>query len=121
MISTRNKYGARKVGGFPSKLESAVHDILKWRVDAGEITDLRRQHTVVLQGGKRITRISWIIDFSFIENGELAFAEAKGFATDVYKMKLKLFRANPQGTLYIYKGNWRKPMLAEVIEATKQQ
>jgi hypothetical protein len=111
----RNKYGARKTNGLSSKLEAAVYDILKWRVDAGEISELRCQHPVVLQGGKRDTRITWKIDFSFIENGERAFAEAKGFSTDVYKMKLKMFRANPQGTLYIYKGNWRKPMLAEVI------
>jgi hypothetical protein len=45
----------------------------------------------------------------------LAFAEAKGFATMDYKIKLKVFRKNRSEKLYIYTGDYRRPRLAEVV------
>jgi hypothetical protein len=116
----RHKYRAQKTAlGFPSKLEEAVYFKLRDREVLGLIRDLRRQHTIVLQEGKRDTRIAWKIDFSFIncETGQLTFAEAKGFPDKVYLMKLKMFRANPQGDLEIWKGHYRSPKLVEVIKA----
>ena len=109
---------AKETNGFPSKLESAVYDILTLRERAGEIKEIRRQHVVELQGGARDTRITWAIDFSFIDckTDEICFAEAKGFATEIYKLKLKMFRFKPHGRLEIYGGDYRRPKLIEVIE-----
>lgn len=114
----KKKYGGVKTNGRASKLENAVFEILKKREASGEISDIKEQQPVVLQGGKRITRITWKIDFSFIETktNSLAYAEAKGFATDVYKLKLKMFRANPPAPLEIWKGSYSRPVLAERIE-----
>lgn len=114
-----NKYNrTRTANGFDSKLEEAVYNILLMRERNGEIKDIRRQHTIVLQEGKRTTRIVWKCDFSFtdIKTGKTVFAEAKGFQDRVYLLKLKMFRAKPQGRLEIYKGTYQRPFLAEVIE-----
>src|ERR1700676_2603157 len=94
----RNKYGAKATKdpeggqGYPSKLEAAVGAFLELRQKNGEISELRRQHPVTLQDGPPNQKITWKIDFSFIENGDLKFAEAKGYPDEVYKIKLKLFR-----------------------------
>ena len=81
------------------------------------IRDLKRQVTVVLQDGPSDQRIAWKIDFGFefCVNGSPGFAEAKGFKTEVYLLKLKLFRARPLGVLEIYEGDWKRPLLVEVI------
>jgi hypothetical protein len=115
----RGKYRNAMSGG--SKLEESVFQILQLREKAKEIRNLRRQHTLVLQEGPREIRICWRVDFSFEEfsairlTWDLAFAEAKGFEDEVYKLKLKLFRAKPQGKLEIWKGNYRSPLLVETI------
>lgn len=115
---TQRVMNAKPTGGFASKLEGAVHDILVLREKAGEIKDIRRQHVVVLQDGPRTTRITWAIDFSFTncESGATEFCEAKGFATEIYKHKLKMFRYRPHGRLEIWGGDYRRPKLMEVIE-----
>lgn len=117
MFKQRN-HGAKKTNGRASKLENAVFLILKAREQKGEIKEIKEQQVVVLQEGKRIQRITWRIDFSFVDckTDELNYCEAKGFATDVYKLKLKLYRANPPAPLEVWKGNWTYPVLAERIE-----
>lgn len=115
-----SKYGAKKtVNGFPSKLEAAVYEILLLRQKNGELSDIKRQHTVTLQDGPRDVLIQWRIDFSYIDTKtqQRCFCEAKGFSTDVYLLKLKLFRKNPQGRLEIYKGTYKNPKLVEIINA----
>lgn len=116
-----NKYGATKTAdGFPSKLERSVYFKLQERERLGLIKDIKRQQTVVLQPGGRDRRIALKVDFSFIdERGELAYAEAKGFETKDYRVKLKLWRANPPATLEIWKGHYLNPKLTERI--TKQE
>ena len=113
-----NKYRAKPTNGFPSKLESAVHDVLLIRQNAGEIKDIRRQQTVVLQPGTRHTRITWRVDFSYtdIKTSETVYVEAKGIEANDYKLKLKLWRANPPGRLEIWKGDYRRPKLVEVVD-----
>lgn len=114
-----NKYNrTRTANGFDSKLEEAVYNILLMRERNGEIKDIRRQHTIVLQGGKRETRITWRCDFSFtdVKTGKIVFAEAKGFSDRTYLLKLKMFRAKPQGKLELWRGSYQRPFLAEVIE-----
>ncbi len=117
----RNKYKAQRTNGFPSKLESALNDLLMLKERGGEISELKRQQTVVLQEGTKGragTRIAWKVDFSFIETltGLTAYAEAKGIETNDYLLKLKLWRANPPAKLYIFKGTYKRLKVTEVIE-----
>lgn len=115
----RNKFNATKTAdGFGSKFERAVYVKLKDREVLGLITDIKRQQTVVLVPGDRTTRITWRVDFSFVNksSGQLEYAEAKGFETNDYKLKLKLWRSNPPAPLEIWKGNYMRPVLAERIE-----
>lgn len=118
------KKGARqkahmKTDGFSSKLEAAVHAYLKRREFLGEIEDIKCQQTIVLQDGARDVRISWRVDFSFHHKarGVTELVEAKGFPTEIYKMKLKLFRKNPLYALEIYGGKYDRLALIERIEA----
>lgn len=114
----RNKYGAKPSNGFPSKLESAVNDLLRIRENEKEITDIQRQQTVILQDGAPNVKISWKLDFSYerVSDGKRCYVEAKGFATEDFKLKLKLWRKNPPAPLEIYKGDYRRPILSETIE-----
>lgn len=113
-----NKYRAKRTEGFPSKLEAAVYYKLLEREKVGAIKNIKRQQQVVLQGGPRETRITWRIDFSFeiSDTGELCYAEAKGIENADYKIKLKLFRANPPGRLEIWRGSYKNPKLVEIVE-----
>jgi hypothetical protein len=113
-----NKYNAKRTAdGFPSKLEAAVYRLLQLRVLSGELRDLRRQHTVVLQEGGKEVRIAWKCDFSAEEvaTGRRIFFEAKGVETSEYILKLKLWRKNPPFDLEIWKGHYARPFLAERI------
>lgn len=110
-----HKYGAKATNGFPSKLESALNDLLVLREKAGEISELKRQQTVVLQDGPSDVRIAWKVDFSFIENGELCYAEAKGIETGEYILKLKMWRYQRPHKLYIFKGSHLRLNLVETI------
>lgn len=116
----RQKYGAKRTAsGFPSKLEAAVYERLKIREGLGEISDIKRQQTVVLQDGPKEMRIAWKVDFSFIDNesGKMVLAEAKGVATMDFKIKLKLYRKIAPYRLEIWRGDYRRPKVTEVIEA----
>lgn len=108
-----NKYGAKRAGGFDSKLERSLYEILLLREKDDEISEIKRQQTVVLQDGDRRTRITWRADFSFIKNGEQWYCEAKGFPTEVWALKLKMIRHQRIKT-EIWSG---KPFrLTEIIE-----
>ena len=93
------------------------------RQTLGMIKDLRCQVPIVLQEGKRVQRIVWRCDFSFtvVATSQTELLEAKGVETDVYKLKLKLYRAKAPYALEIWKGNWRSPMMAERIEAKEKE
>jgi hypothetical protein len=108
----QNKYNAKRSNGFASKLENAVYNLLKVRELSGEIKDIKCQQTVVLA---EIVR--WKIDFSYIDckTEKLVYAEAKGVSDKVFLMKLKLYKHKPPARLEIYKGNYKRPFLAEVI------
>lgn len=112
-MACRNKYRARSVNGFPSKLEAAVYDLLLKRQLIGEISNIKRQQVVDLG-----FTINWKIDFSFelCDSGELIYAEAKGIETEDFKLKLKLYR-HGQGKhpLEIYRGSYQSPKLTEII------
>ena len=108
-----NKYNAKPSNGFPSKLESAVYDILRIRENAKEIKDIRRQHAVKLTDAQ----IGYKVDFSYtdIKSGQTVWAEAKGFETEAWLLKKRLWRFYGPGNLEIYKGSHLRPVLSETI------
>lgn len=122
LAKAENKYNAKSGNGFPSQLEGAVDQMLRFREKAGEIRDIRRQQVVILQDGPSNVKINWKLDFSFeyCATGELVYVEAKGVETETYQLKLKLWRKNPPARLEIWKGRYRKgegvePILVEEI------
>lgn len=90
-----NKYGARKVYvdgiKFDSKHESDRYRELVILQRAGEISDLKLQvpfELIPKQDGERAC--CYKADFTYIENGQLVVEDAKGYKTEVYKLKKKL-------------------------------
>lgn len=78
---------------FDSKKEANRYLELKLLLKAKQISDLKRQITYVLvpkQGGERA--VKYIADFVYTENGKTVVEDVKGFRTDVYKIKRKLFK-----------------------------
>ena len=103
----KSKYNARKtvVDGitFDSKKESEYYCELKLRVQAGEIESFDLQPAFILQegfkcNGKSIRPITYKGDFQINhKDGSIEIVDTKGFRTEVYKIKKKLFlRRYPQ-------------------------
>ena len=104
----KNKYGAKRVGGYDSKKEYNRAAHLKLMLRAGLISNLREQVPFVLipaqyeESGKdekgRPNRVcvekscKYIADFVYTDNetGETVVEDTKGVLTDVYKIKRKL-------------------------------
>ena len=88
---TLNKYGARRTFSalcgreFSSKLEAKRAEELRLLEMDGQISDLQYQVKFVLS---RKPRVSITIDFSYVENGERKFEEAKGVLTRDFRTKL---------------------------------
>lgn len=85
---------------FPSKLEANVYDILKIREKSDELKIVRTQATVRLSDAK----IIYMPDFECVnsETGEIFFVEAKGVETDVWLLKLRLYRVYGPAPLEIW-------------------
>ncbi len=111
------KYGAKRTSrgdlGFASKLEASLYDLLILREKAGEINQIRSQPRVLLSDAK----ISWKVDFSahHIPTNQTLYFEAKGVSTADFRIKLKLWRFYGPGPLELWKGNYQKPELVEII------
>ncbi len=97
-----SKYGNRKafVGAmvFDSRLEARRYHELLLMQKAGIIRDLRTQVPFELQpsfkkGGKTIRAITYKADFMYTVcgTGSTVVEDTKGFRTEVYKIKKKLF------------------------------
>lgn len=115
----KTKYKSqRTAGGYGSKLESAVNDMLLQRERNFEIKNIKRQQTIVLQGGPLTVRITIRIDFTAddVKTSDTFAIEAKGFSTRDWKLKLKLWRAKPPMALEIWGGDYRRIKLIEKIE-----
>lgn len=105
-----SKYGNHKVewGGmaFDSKWELERYLELMQMEAAGEIRNLRRQVPFVLQPafdtkGESVREIKYIADFTYDEHvrviggtdfGRPVVEDAKGFETDIFKLKWKLLK-----------------------------
>lgn len=95
-VYSRSKYRSKRteINGisFASRREANRWAELCLLAKAGKISDLRRQWKIPLTAhGKLICH--YIADFAYLENGQETIEDAKGFKTDVYKLKAKLFEA----------------------------
>lgn len=112
----RRKYGNTKITvdgiQFDSKREAARYQELKLLERAGVISFLQRQtkfqlipeqhapsNAVYTKGPRKGQRkpgklleheCSYIADFCYIQNGETVVEDAKGYRTEVYRIKKKL-------------------------------
>lgn len=102
-INTKqSKYKNKKVvyNGikFDSKKEMAYYIKLKMLEEKGKIKELELQKTYELQpsfkvNGKTYRKITYKADFSYVstEDDKLHIVDTKGFRTEVYKLKRKMF------------------------------
>lgn len=97
-----SKYFSKKVivDGitFDSKKEAKRYSELKLLEKAGRIKDLSLQHQFVLQppfkkNGKTIRAITYVADFVYfdLERMRNVVEDVKGYKTDVYQLKKKMF------------------------------
>ena len=96
-----NKYKNKKVVVdnilFDSKKEANYYTKLKILRDAGKIVDLELQKRFVLQqgfklNGKTYRSITYVADFVYKDDkGQVHIVDTKGYRTEVYKIKKKLF------------------------------
>jgi len=112
MFRRGSKYGSRRTGGFHSGLEAAVYQHLKDREEKGEISNLKTQVQVHMTRAK----ILYKPDFSFEENGETIYWEAKGFEGPVWRIKRRLWKFYGPGKLVVVKGSKHRFNVHEVIE-----
>lgn len=96
LIPKRSKYGNRKteVDGliFDSAREAKRWSELRLLERAGRIADLKRQVRYALDvNGQPICH--YVADFVYRADGQPVVEDAKGFRTDVYKLKAKLMKA----------------------------
>jgi uncharacterized protein DUF1064 len=93
---------------FASQKEANDYKLLRYREVMGEITNLRLQPEFVLQeaftdrNGKRQRAIIYRADFMWddVDTGETHVLDTKGYETQVYRLKAKLFlQMYPQ---YVY-------------------
>lgn len=114
MFNTKNSYyNVKKAGKNDSKFEAGVAQELTLLKRAGEIKDFEEQVTIPLEvNGYHIC--NYKIDFVIKHNdGIVEYREAKGFTTDVWKLKWKIFEAlydKPGNVLTVeYQGKSWKP------------
>ena len=81
---------------FDSKKEANYYTKLKILRDAGKISGLRLQEKFILQpsfklNGKTYRAITYVADFVYKDDKGMHVVDTKGYRTDVYKIKKKLF------------------------------
>lgn len=109
---TKNKYGAKgqTYNGlwYHSKKEAKYAEELDWLLKAKKIQSWERQVKIELKVNGQLI-CNYYCDFKVIDNyGGVEFHEVKGFSTDVFQLKWKLFHAlideiSPGATLVIIK------------------
>lgn len=96
-----SKYHAQKtvVDGveYDSKKESKRAQELEFLEKIGKIKNLQKQVRFILQDGyvnnegQKIRPISYVADFVYEENGQKIVEDSKGFRTEVFVLKKKMF------------------------------
>lgn len=92
---SRSKYRAVKtiLGGvrFDSKKEARRWGELQLMEKAGRISLLQRQVNIPLHvGGIKVA--TYRADFTYRENDQLVVEDAKGYQTDIFKLKWKIVK-----------------------------
>ncbi len=100
--SPTHKYNARKkvVDGiiFDSAKEARRYQVLSLHQKAGLISELRLQRRWLLQekfrdlAGKAHREIVYVSDFDYMMAGKHVVEDTKGFKTQAYRIKAKMFR-----------------------------
>ena len=112
-----NKYfRTKKVNGYDSATECKRAAELKLLERANEIKDLREQVVFELQPsfktnqGKTIRKMQYTTDFVYYDNKLkiMVVEESKGFKTEDYKMRAKLFQYKYPEYLFIETGLFKK-------------
>lgn len=96
------KYGNRKVvvdgHKFDSKLEGKRYKELKLMQELGLIKNLKLHPEFILippfkKNGRSYRKTSYFADFSYfsVKENKTIIEDTKGFKTDIYKLKKKLF------------------------------
>jgi len=109
-------YRTKKVNGYDSKTECKRALELKLLERAGEIRDLREQVTFELQPafknnqGKAVRKMDYIADFTYYDNKLKAnvVEESKGFKTEKYRLKAKIFQFKYPELFFIESGLSKK-------------
>lgn len=98
---------------FASKLERYLHEYLRLLEKGGEVANIKCQDHVYLTEA----RIAMIPDFRVfdLKLQEPVWYEAKGYETDVYRLKRKLWTVYGPGRLRVYKGSGAKLFMSEEI------
>jgi|SRR5690625_2360005 len=109
----RSKYGNKKTKldgiTFDSKAEALYYSELKLRQKAGEILFFRTQPRYRLldsfeKHGKTHRAIDYIADFEIHhQDGSIEVIDVKGYKTDVFRLKEKMFNAKYPHKLTIVK------------------
>jgi len=111
------KYGAKRTElagrSFSSAGEASCYQYLQAMVQSGEIRDLEAQVTVYLTRA----RVEMRPDFRFIDvaTGRVIYAEFKGFETDAWRIKRRLWSEYGPAPLRVYKGRGRSLRMVEEI------
>lgn len=110
-FAMKNKYSAKKTEYkgivYDSKKESRRSAELDLLEKYGKIKNLQRQVRFILQesfiafDGKRIRPIYYIADFYYEQNNKKIVEDTKGFRTQVYLLKKKLFLAKYPDIIFI--------------------
>lgn len=114
---SENKYGAKKITAhgysFASKGEAACYEMILAEARAGMIDkEIQVQDHVYLTDA----RILYIADFKIKRDEEFEWIEFKGFETDVWRIKRRLWIHYGPGRLRIYKQKAGRLILDEIID-----
>jgi len=99
-VKGKSKYGAKWTKCshnhlHQSKKEAVRCSLLHVLQKGGVISQLKQQPRFVLQKGydyegKKIRRLCYFADFSYLEDGVKVIEDCKGYRTNVYRIKRKL-------------------------------
>lgn len=85
------KYGNERSGAYDSKYEAEVAGKLATWQRMGVIHNLKEQVPIVLiPGNGRVKPITYIADFTYEDKDGLHILDAKGFKTQVFRLKKKM-------------------------------
>lgn len=103
---------------FSSKGEAGLHQMLLLMEKAGEVSSIRVQDHVYLTDA----RILYIADFVVwdVKLSETVWIEYKGFETDVWRIKRRLWMHYGPGKLRVYKGQRGGITLKETLDVCRK-